>query len=127
MEIIFMIVLNSAMIGWTMGAQVKSGVDDRCFKLKKLKKLSFLFIGTEGRSAKKHGLVKSLFISQILGYAFALGSDAMAIILPLIFNIDFGVVAVIVLIIFGIYMVILIAITSITRAVSRKRIEKMNM
>lgn len=99
-------------------------VNDKMFKLIKVKKLAFLFCGVSGESVSKHGMIKGLFAIQVTGYVFALLSTVAAIILPLVFKVDLRTTMFILFIALGVLVVALVIVIIITGIISKRRENK---
>ena len=74
------IVFITAIIAIPRMAQINCGINDDYFRLVKIRRLSWLFNGVSGVSSKKHGVIYSFLILQILGYAFGLISTIVSIV-----------------------------------------------
>lgn len=99
-------------------------INDKMFKLIKIKRLAFLFCGISRESASKHGMIKGLFAIQVTGYVFALLSTVAAIILPLVFGIDLRRTMFILFIALGVLVVALVIVILTTGIISRRRENK---
>lgn len=87
-EHIIVIVLNILlMVAFPYTAQINCGIDDSNFKLIKVKRFGFLFCGVYMESASKHGLIKSLYVIQIVGYILAFLSTILVFILLFAINV----------------------------------------
>ena len=95
-------------------------INDKNFKLIKIKRLSFLFRAIGGESVKKQGIILSLLFIQILGDVFSIIS---AILFPILvaFRVELNLIFIVISINFGVICLITVIIELITMMISRHR------
>lgn len=125
-----MVILTIIMFILFMGflpvfAQGNCGINDAYFKRIKVKRLGFLFRGVDWESASKRGLIKSLFIIQIIGYILMLLSTILVFILLFAVNVEDNIKLTIIVIssILVAEVIAVIVVIVITGAVAKRREE----
>lgn len=83
LKIIGIIFIILVIVIWPILASITPDINDNYFKLIKIKKFSFMFRGVDFESAKKNGIIKALFILQIIGYSLAFISAILVLIFML--------------------------------------------
>ena len=92
-------------------------IDERKFRLYKIKIIGFLFKGMQGESASTHGVILPMLIIQIQGYLLGISSFLLVAVSD---TLDFDAVLVVIITLLA-HLVIVIAITIIAEFVSKKR------
>ncbi len=109
-------------------AQGNCGINDSYFKRIKIKRLGFLFCGVNRESASKHGLIKSLFIIQLIGYILMILSAILVFILLFAVKVEDNMRLTLIVLssILGAELIALVAVMAITSAISKKRAKALN-
>ena len=94
-------------------------IDERKFKIYKLKKIGFLFNGMQGESSSSHGIILPMLIIQIQGYIVGILSFSLVVINEIIQLFNDSVLMVIIILFIHVFVVILL--TVITGFISKKR------
>ena len=94
-------------------------IDERKFKIYKLKKIGFLFKGMQGKSSSSHGIILPMLIIQIQGYIVGILSFSLVVINEIIQLFKDSVLMVIIILFIHVFVVILL--TMITGFISKKR------
>ena len=94
-------------------------IDERKFKIYKLKKIGFLFKGMQGESSSSHGIILPMLIIQIQGYIVGILSFSLVVINEIIQLFNDSVLMVIIILFIHVFVVILL--TVITGFISKKR------
>lgn len=92
-------------------------IDERKFRLYKIKKIGFLFKGMQGESASTHGVILPMLIIQIQGYVLGIPSFLLAAVSDIL---DFDAILVVIITLLA-HTFIVIIITIIAEFVSKKR------
>jgi hypothetical protein len=95
-------------------------IDEKKFKLYKIKKFGFLFKGMQGQSASNHGVIMPMLIIQIQGYILGLLSFVL-IVIKEAFLLSMDDVFLIIIITLFIHTFVVVMTTAITGFVGNRR------